>query len=185
MFPLKKRKIGGYLFGQKTYYGTKHTGTDYEAVYVEYYAPFDGNVITGEGPEGGKYLTLTRPNGHQLTARHLSKHIKKGPVKKGDLLAITGNSGALTTNAHLHQEVMISGQLTDPEKYPWEEGTMKLVRDNGTVYLVTGNNDKRKIGIADEIALGLFGDEPQEQMDTSNIPQYNTIASNGIVISSN
>lgn len=52
---------------------------------------------------------------------------------------------------------------------------MQLVNDNGTVYVVTGNEDKRKIGIADVESLGLFGDEPQVSMDTSTIPEYNTI----------
>jgi hypothetical protein len=52
---------------------------------------------------------------------------------------------------------------------------MQLVNDKGTVYLVTGNKDKRKIGIADLNSLGLFGDEPQTPMDTSGIPEHNTI----------
>jgi len=59
--------------------------------------------------------------------------------------------------------------------------TMQLVNDKGTVYIVTGNKDKRKIGIADEEALGIFGDEPQIPMDTSSIPEYQTI-SKGFVI---
>jgi hypothetical protein len=52
---------------------------------------------------------------------------------------------------------------------------VKLVNDKGTRYLITGNKNKRKIGIADPASLGLFGDEPQEEMDTSKIPEYNTI----------
>jgi hypothetical protein len=56
-----------------------------------------------------------------------------------------------------------------------KEEQMKLVNDKGTVYLVTGNKDKRKIGIADLQSLGLFGDEPQIPMDTSGIKEYNTI----------
>lgn len=52
---------------------------------------------------------------------------------------------------------------------------MFLANDKGTVYLITGNQDKRKIGIADLNSLGLFGDEPQTPMDTSGIPEYNTI----------
>jgi len=52
---------------------------------------------------------------------------------------------------------------------------MFLANDKGTVFVITGNKDKRKIGIADLNSLGLFGDEPQVQMDTSSIPEYNTI----------
>ncbi len=58
---------------------------------------------------------------------------------------------------------------------------MQLVNDNGTVYIVAGNQDKRKIGIADQETLGLFGDESQTQMDTSDIKEYQTI-SKGFVI---
>lgn len=59
--------------------------------------------------------------------------------------------------------------------------TMQLVNDKGTIYLVTGNKDRRKIGIADLESLGLFGDEPQEAMDTKAIPQFNTISKGKII----
>jgi N-acetylmuramoyl-L-alanine amidase len=62
-----------------------------------------------------------------------------------------------------------------------ESQTMKLVKDKGTVYIVTGNNDRRKIGIADLESLGLFGDEPQESMDTSGIKEYNTIVGGKVI----
>lgn len=181
MFPLKKRKVEGYSFGQRTFYGTKHTGTDYQANYVNYYAPFAGYATAGSGPEGGTWWQLTRPDGVKFVARHLSKLIKVGNVREGELVAVTGNSGDYTTNPHLHQEVYINGKLTDPEKFIWGKETMKLVKDKGTVYLITGKKDKRKIGIADLASLGLFGDEPQEVMDTSGIPEYNTIV-NAILI---
>lgn len=180
MFPLLKRKIGGYKFGQPTFYNTKHTGTDYEANYVEYFAPFSGTAITGHGTEGGTWWQLTRDDGVKFIARHMSKIMKTGKVQEGDSVAVTGNSGTLTTKAHLHQEVYVNGKLVDPEKFNWNN--MQLVNDKGTVYIITGDKDKRKIGLADKTVLGLFGDEPQATMDTSGIPQYNTIKSNGIVI---
>lgn len=120
MFPLKLRKIGGYLFGQGTFYGTKHTGTDYAARYVDYYAPFDGDSIAGVTAGGGNFWQLTRPNGDVLIARHLNKIHKTGKVRMGELVAQTGNTGQYTTNAHLHQEVKINGKLTNPELYNWE-----------------------------------------------------------------
>lgn len=120
MFPLKEKIISGYRFGQKTFYSNSHTGTDYKANYVEYYAPFDGFVKSGSGIQGGLWAELTRSNGDLITARHLSKIIKTGQVKEGDLIAITGNTGALTTGkGHLHLEVKKNGQLIDPETYQW------------------------------------------------------------------
>jgi hypothetical protein len=137
MFPLNKRKVQGYSFGQKTFYGTKHTGTDYLASYVNYYAPFDGYASAGSGPEGGTWWQLTRPDGTKFIARHLSKLIKVGKVREGELVAVTGNSGAYTTNPHLHQEVYIKGKISDPEKFNWGSSLKKepMFREyKGTIY---------------------------------------------------
>ena len=55
--------------------------------------------------------------------------------------------------------------------------SMHLANDNGTVYLVAGVNQKVKIGIADQQAQALFGDEPVLNEDTSGIPETKTLAS--------
>ena len=133
MFPLKERKIGGYRFLEPTFYGTKHTGVDYKADYVEYYAPFDGVATSGYGLEGGNFWTLTTGN-HKFTARHLSKILKTGQVKEGDLVAITGNTGKYTTNPHLHQEAYKDGKLVDPEIINWNPMT------KFTITVVANNN---------------------------------------------
>lgn len=188
MFPLKSRKlIRGYQAHIKAGLGG---GADYVASYVALYAPFAGKIETFYGKEGGNWIRLIRSNGDKLEFAHLSKYIiKTGVVAAGKQIAVTGNTGQITTGPHLHIQIFRNGRRIDPDTYDWgttiNNKKMKLVKDNGTVYIVTGNKDVRKIGIADEIALGLFGDEPQEEMDTSKIPQFNTIASNGIVISSN
>lgn len=119
MFPLRQRKVGGYSFGQPTFYGVKHAGTDYTANYEPLYAAFNGNVTSGFTKGGGNFITLIRPNGDALTSRHLSKVLKTGAVKAGEQVAVTGNTGAYTSGPHLHQEVKINGKLTDPEKYNW------------------------------------------------------------------
>lgn len=120
MFPLKQRKIGGYQFGQHTFYNSFHTGTDYQAYYETYTLPFTGTMRTGYEYSGGNWLELKRENGDILTARHLSKFlVKAGVYPAGTPVAVTGNTGLFTTKAHLHQEVKINGKLTDPEKYDW------------------------------------------------------------------
>src|SRR5437016_3676881 len=126
MFPLRQRKIGGYTFGQPTFYETKHTGTDYEARYVNYYAPFSGFASKSWGPEGGNAWTLISGN-KKFVARHLSSVLKVGQVSEGDLVAVTGNTGKFTTKPHLHQEVYINGKLIDPETFTWEGNPMQLV----------------------------------------------------------
>lgn len=129
MFPLKIRKVDGYKFGQLTFYKTKHTGTDYLANYVDYFAPFNGNAITGNGPEGGTWWQLIRQDGAKFVVRHLSKVMKIGSVKMGERVAVTGNSGTLTTKAHAHQEVYINGKLVDPDKFNWQ-----LTLNNGDMF---------------------------------------------------
>lgn len=127
MFPLKKREIGGYRFGQIVDYGKKgrHTGTDFKANYEPLYAAFSGIVTKGFTTGGGNFVTLVKPNGDALTSRHLSKVIKTGQVKEGEQIAITGGrkgdptAGIYSSGPHLHQEVKINGVYVDPEKYNW------------------------------------------------------------------
>ncbi len=62
-----------------------------------------------------------------------------------------------------------------------DNDTMKLVKDRGTVFIISGVNEKRKIGLANMEAFALFGDEPIEEMDTSSI-QSGSIITRGLVI---
>lgn len=55
------------------------------------------------------------------------------------------------------------------------KNNMFIANDKGVLFVITGNKEKRKIGLADLESLGLFGDEPHIPMDTSGIPEYNTI----------
>jgi murein DD-endopeptidase MepM/ murein hydrolase activator NlpD len=130
MFPLKKRIIGGYKFRERTFYHTQHLGVDYRAVYEPLYAPKDGVIISQSfGPQGGNTIAYT-PNGEHVVMRfmHLSKFSRKpGLVKKGDLIGITGNTGAFTTAPHLHLDISKNrvniyniNNFIDPELYNWK-----------------------------------------------------------------
>jgi hypothetical protein len=141
MFPLRTKKIGGYLFGQRTFYNSFHNGTDYQAEYVNYYAPFSGYATSGEGVEGGKFWQLKTPDGHKFIARHLSKIIKTGIVKEGELVAITGNSGRYTTNPHLHQEAYKNNLLVDPEKINWGNPPTPVLQKTFMAITVIANNN--------------------------------------------
>ena len=129
MFILKDKIVGGYRFKERTFYGTKHLGTDYRAKSgTECYAPFDG-VITyeGYGVQGGNTIWF-KPNGRDVIIRlmHLSKFKASGKVKKGQVIALTGNTGLLTKAPHLHIDISKGtvklndiNNFLDPEKYPW------------------------------------------------------------------
>lgn len=189
MFPLQTRTLIRGCAAHKV--AGLGCGADYKANYVPFFIPFDGVAEKFSGTQGGNWLRITRADGVRAELAHLSKYsVNNGKVRTGQLGGVTGNTGTVTDYPHLHIQLFDkAGNRLDPEKFNWQTNittqTMQLVKDKGTVYILTGNNDKRKIGIADPVALGLFGDEPQKEMDTSGIPQYNTIASNGIVISSN
>ena len=118
MFPLKTRKlIRGFQAHIKAGLGG---AADYEAKFVPLYAPFDGTVSVYSGVQGGKWARLTRENGDQIEFAHLSKYISAGQVREGDEIAITGNTGQVTTGPHLHVQIINShGQRIDPEAYNW------------------------------------------------------------------
>lgn len=107
MFFLKDKYVIGYVWGSPTFYGTKHLGIDYIVPSgTKIFAPFNGIVVkTFYGTEGG-YTTWFRPDGQNVTYRflHLSKQLvlSGSHVNEGDLIALSGNTGAETTGPHVH-----------------------------------------------------------------------------------
>ncbi len=93
------------------------------------------------------------------------------------LLHIKGDTAYYFDTYPPYLKTMKVSLITSALKYVLtiKKNNMFLANDAGTVYVITGNQDKRKIGLADLTSLGLFGDEPQIPMDTSGIKEYNTI----------
>lgn len=87
------------------------------------FAPGNGKIIY-VGPRGGYGLTLEIDHGfgYKTVFAHLSKAmVKEGQnVKRGDRIALTGNSG-LSTGPHLHYEVHLNGIPQDPINYFFED----------------------------------------------------------------
>jgi len=134
MFPLKQRKlVHGVSWHLKNKEGA---ACDYFAVYEQLFAPFDG-VLSNPYPwtfdrgTGGMWLRFTRLNGDYIEFAHLSKRIKKGTVKQGDLIATTGNTGQWTYGPHLHIQIFVNGKRVDPDKYAWDtvDNTEQMVKD--------------------------------------------------------
>ena len=134
-------------------------GTDFEANYVELYAPCDGEVETWYGEQGGNWLRITRPNGDKLEFAHLSKYLKtSGPCKEGELVAITGNSGKVTDFPHSHIQIFVNNNRVDPEKYfegiepKTEESSKEKIKsyirqDNAFSLLVIADDELEKSDI--------------------------------------
>lgn len=86
------------------------------------YALFDGSLWSTWETSGGNIIKLTTSNGLGITYRHLDSYVKKtGSVKKGDLIAYSGNSGGASTGPHLHVDIFDSNKGCH-DAYPYVAG---------------------------------------------------------------
>ena len=117
IFPLKAWKTAkrGYGFGVKTSYSNFHLGIDHLVpTGTPVYAPTDGMVVgVMYGKQGGNTVWFKMNNGKLVRFLHLSvfKCKMNQVCKQGTLLALTGNTGELSTGAHLHTDVSKNGHL--------------------------------------------------------------------------
>ena len=98
-----------------------HLGIDFKAaIGTPVYSTADGIVekIKTNEKGYGKHLKIKHDDEYQTLYSHLSEfNVEEGQeVKKGDIIAYTGNSGASRT-PHLHYEVILNGKRVNPEKY--------------------------------------------------------------------
>ena len=84
-------------------------------------APADATVSsTASNDAGGKQIVLVHKNGWFTGYAHLSDvKVQKGQtVKQGQVIALSGNTGARTTGPHLHFTMKDEkGTTLDPKKY--------------------------------------------------------------------
>lgn len=97
-----------------------HYGTDISASEgTEIRAFADGNVrAVGEDDGGyGRYIIIDHADGYSTLCAHCSEIcISSGEVKRGDVIALVGQTGA-ATGAHLHFELMQGDTYLNPEFY--------------------------------------------------------------------
>jgi GH25 family lysozyme M1 (1,4-beta-N-acetylmuramidase) len=116
----------GYKFGQKTWYNSRHLGTDFVTHAETPVYAWDDIKVTSSywGTQCGN-TTLVEYKGKLFRFCHLYKKSTIGNYKRGQIFALTGNTGALTTGAHLHLDISKNGKLNiwdfnnfiDPEVY--------------------------------------------------------------------
>lgn len=100
-----------------------HTGIDLRAnVGTPILAPADGVVrfiVYNQNSGYGNVISVVHNYGFETSYAHLQNKavVKEGQfVKKGDLIAYSGNSG-MSTGPHLHYEVKFIGRTLDPEPF--------------------------------------------------------------------
>jgi hypothetical protein len=115
--PRGRRYTGAY--GEQRDYGV-HEGVDIPlAIGVEIKAVMDGVVsFSGMGSGAlsrGLYITIDHGGGRTTLYSHLSKSfVSKGnSVMKGDVIALSGNSG-FSTGPHLHFGLYVNGKHQNP-----------------------------------------------------------------------
>lgn len=185
-----------------------HNGIDIAAPrFTPVFAPCDGYIVEADGGAGyGNRVILFTEEGdsqYMQVFGHLDNWLplpkidynlkyRGKPVKQGDKIGEVDSTG-FSTGDHLHWGMYLYKNYVkqnssngyqgaiDPAQFLKGKDSMQLIKDNGTVYLVAGVNNKVKLGIADQDTLALFGDEPVTETSTSGINQTYTISTGFIL----
>ncbi len=117
-FGYRRNPFGGY---SKEF----HKGIDLKANYIPVMATGGGVVVEAKYLSGYGY-TVIIDHGYGLMTRYAHNselYVSVGDeVKRGDIISKSGNSGR-STGPHLHYEVILDGEVTDPLEYIYEEKT--------------------------------------------------------------
>ena len=99
----------------------KHYGIDIAAKPKEsVLATMKGTVIyTGFDANFGYVISIQHPNGFVSVYKHNALLLKKegAEVNSGDVIALVGSTGTLSTGDHLHFELWYRGKAVDPREY--------------------------------------------------------------------
>ena len=99
----------------------KHFGIDIAAKEKEsVLATMKGTVVyTGFDPNFGYVIQIQHPNGFVSLYKHNAVLLKKegDEVNGGEVIALAGNTGTLSTGNHLHFELWYKGKPVNPRDY--------------------------------------------------------------------
>lgn len=123
ILPVRNTKITSYYGNRKNPFGGSsyefHSGVDLKARYTEVVATAKGRVAyAGWDGARGYMVLIDHGYGYRTLYAHLSKiHVKQGQaVERGEAIAKSGSTGR-SSGPHLHYEVHVNGQTTDPRNY--------------------------------------------------------------------
>jgi lipoprotein NlpD len=116
LYPPVKGKISSFFDKKEKHFGIDITADPKESVL----ATLDGTVVfTGFDPNAGYVIQLQHANGYVSIYKHNAMLLKKEGdiVRAGEVVAIVGNTGTLSTGTHLHFELWEKGIPVNPENY--------------------------------------------------------------------
>ncbi|MFF2957436.1 M23 family metallopeptidase [Streptomyces sp. NPDC057963] len=119
VIPVARHGLSAYFGQAGVNWMSVHTGIDFPVLYgTPVMAATDGTVRTQWNNAYGNMAIVTMADGTETWYCHLSStKIRSGPVKAGDVIAYSGDSGN-STGPHMHFEVRPSGGAAiDP--LPW------------------------------------------------------------------
>ena len=108
--------ISGHFDVNKKHYGTDVAANPNESVL----ATMDGTVLLSTYTAETGYLIAVQHNQDFVSVyKHCGSLLKRegDAVKGGEVIALVGNTGKLTTGPHLHFELWYKGRPVNPEKY--------------------------------------------------------------------
>ena len=115
-FPPINGAVSNSFQAKENHYGVDVVAPENEAVK----ATLDGTVIFSSWTtENGHVIQLQHENNIISSYKHNSVLLKKAGdyVKAGEVIAIVGNSGELSTGPHLHFELWYNGIPLNPQEY--------------------------------------------------------------------
>lgn len=119
LLPVSQRGLSAYYGQAGVNWMSVHTGIDFPVSYgTPVMSAIDGTIRTQWNSAYGNMAIVTAADGTETWYCHLSStKLRSGPVKAGDVIAYSGNSGN-STGPHLHFEVRPGGgSPIDP--LPW------------------------------------------------------------------
>lgn len=108
--------ISSHFDAEKRHYGTDIAANPKESVL----AALDGTVVLSTYTAETGYLIGVQHNQDFISVyKHCGSLLKRegDKVQAGEVIALVGNSGVLTTGSHLHFELWHKGRAVNPEKY--------------------------------------------------------------------
>ena len=137
--------------------------TDYSCpIGTPVYAPFDGDVSSYVTTEGGLGIIVDGTDA-AFYGQHLWVRLAAGRYTEGERIALTGNSGTLTSGPHLHCYVIIHAT---GERLSMEEYLTRVAGGDARPFPTPTPPEEDDMSIKNPLRMGYFRGLPGTSVDT-------------------